>query len=65
MEYKINSIDFHDRDVTSDGEQKGLHCHMVLEFRNPLSITSLEKFKFPVGKSLNNQIVFQSRMLGK
>ncbi len=22
---------------------------MVLEFRNPLSITSLEKFKFPVG----------------
>ncbi len=27
---------------------------MVLEFRNPLSITSLEKFKFQ-GKSLNNQ----------
>lgn len=59
---KSIALIFHDRDVTSDGEQKGLHCHMVLEFRNPLSIRSLEKFKFPVGKSLNNQdLMFQSR----
>lgn len=59
---KSIALIFHDRDLTSDGEQKGLHCHMVIEFRNPVTITSLEKFKFPVGKSLNNQeLMFQSR----
>lgn len=59
---KSIALIFHDRDLTSDGEQKGLHCHMILEFRNPVTITSLEKFKFPVGKSLNNQdLMFQSR----
>ncbi len=43
-------------------EQKGLHCHMVLEFRNPLSITFLEKFKFLAGKSSNIQdLMFVSR----
>ncbi len=25
----------------ADGERKGLHCHMILEFRNPVTITSL------------------------
>ena len=35
---------------------------MILEFRNPVTITSLEKFKFEAGKSLNNQdLMFQSR----
>ncbi len=37
---------------------------MILEFRNPVTITSLEKLKFEVGKSLNNQdLMFQSEML--
>ena len=59
---KSIALIFHDRDLTSDGERKGLHCHMVLEFRNPVTITSLEKFKFEAGKSLNNQdLMFQSR----
>ncbi len=59
---KSIALIFHDRDVTSDGNQKGLHCHMVLEFRNPLSITSLENLSSLVGKSLNNQdLMFQSR----
>ena len=39
---KSIALIFHDRDLTSDGEQKGLHCHMVIEFRNPVTITSLE-----------------------
>jgi hypothetical protein len=59
---KSIALIFHDRDVTSDGALKGLHCHMILEFRNPVMITALEKLKFPVGKSLNNQeMMFQSR----
>lgn len=59
---KSIALIFHDRDLTSDGERKGLHCHMILEFRNPVTITSLEKFKFEAGKSLNNQdLMFQSR----
>ena len=59
---KSIALIFHDRDVTSDGALKGLHCHMILEFRNPVTITSLEKFKFEAGKSLNNQdLMFQSR----
>lgn len=59
---KSIALIFHDRDVTSDGALKGLHCHMILEFRNPVTITALEKLKFPVGQSLNNQeMMFQSR----
>lgn len=53
---------FHDRDITSDGAVKGLHCHMVIEFRNPVTVATLEKFKLPVGESLNGQeLMFQSR----
>ena len=63
---KSIALIFHDRDYTSDGTLKGLHCHMVLEFRNPVTITALEKLKFPVGKSLNNQdLMFQSRNVEK
>lgn len=59
---KSIALIFHDRDVTSDGALKVLHCHMILEFRNPVTITALEKLKFPVGQSLNNQeMMFQSR----
>jgi hypothetical protein len=59
---KSIALIFHDRDVTSDGALKGLHCHIILEFRNPVTITALEKLKFPVGQSLNNQeMMFQSR----
>ncbi len=35
---------------------------MILEFRNPVTITSLEKIKFEVENLLNNQdLMFQSR----
>ncbi len=46
-------------DLTSDGERKD--CIVtILEFRNPVTLHLLEKFKFEVGKSLNNQdLMFQ------
>ncbi len=43
-----------DRDLTSDGERRIALSHDS-RIRNPVTITSLEKFKFEVGKSLNNQ----------
>ncbi len=43
------------------GNKKGLHCHMVLEFKKSI-INYLENLSSPVGKSLNNQdLMFQSR----
>ncbi len=44
------------------GNKKGYIVTWFLNLGNPLSITSLEKFKFCAGKSLNNQdLMFQSR----
>ncbi len=46
--------------LTLHGERETALSH-ILEFRNPVTITSLEKFKFEAGKSLNNQdLMFQS-----
>ncbi len=57
-EYSLKSIaDFHDRDLTSDGERKGLHCHDS-RIRNPVLKIQVE------AKSLNNQD-FESRNIDK